>query len=338
MNGISTLNLFYEEPDSDRWIKLDRYARKFIRRLIRGKQRPGGVMTIAINLMKGLESIGMPYRFNDYRYIQKHPEEIACIIGKPQLLFDRKWSNPIIFGAGVYSHPIDHPLLFKQFPNVKRFLVPGNWMQKMCEPYYGNNIVTWPVGIDTAQWKVAGGDKDIDFLIYDKLNRDRGRQIAEVLQPICRILDEHNLTYKIVRYGSYTIGNLKRALRISKAAIFLSESETQGMAYQQILATNTPILAWDKGGYWQDPAYYPDKVKYQPVSSVPYWDDRCGVKFKDVVDFKPQLQVFLNEINMFNPRNYILENLTLEICARRYVKLFREVEKQLADAKKGVND
>jgi len=39
---MSSLNIFYEEPDPDRWFLYDRYPRKVIRRIFRGKQRPGG--------------------------------------------------------------------------------------------------------------------------------------------------------------------------------------------------------------------------------------------------------------------------------------------------------
>ena len=67
------------------------------------------------------------------------------------VLFDRKWMNPILFGAGVYSHPIDCPELFIKYPNIKKILVPGQWMKKMFEPYYGNSVVSWPVGIDTEK-------------------------------------------------------------------------------------------------------------------------------------------------------------------------------------------
>ena len=65
------LNIFYEEPDPDRWIKFDRYPRKLIRRVIRGKDRPGGVMMVALGLMAGLDKLNVPYRFNDFSYIKK---------------------------------------------------------------------------------------------------------------------------------------------------------------------------------------------------------------------------------------------------------------------------
>jgi len=326
---IKPLNLFYEEPDPDRWFKYDRYLRRVIRRIVRGKQRPGGVMTIAINLMKGLDEIGMTYRFNDYQYIKKHPEEMACIIGKPHLLFERTWANPIILGAGIYSHPVDYPDLFERHPNVKRFLVPGEWMRKMCEPFYGDKVKAWPVGIDTDEWHPFDGDKTLDFLIYDKVRWEHPLYQKELIDPLTKTLDEAGLAYQFIKYGSYTHPELIGKLRTSKAVIFLCEHETQGLAYQQILASNTPILAWDRGGYWQDPDYYPHKVKYQPVSSVPYWDECCGVKFTGAADFKEKLGVFLSGLSAFRPRAYIMENLTLEKCAEKYLQLYREAEKEI---------
>ena len=284
---------------------------------------------IAINLMKGLDKIGAPYLFNDYHYIKRHPEEIACIIGKPQVLFETKWDNPIMFGAGIYSHPIDRPQLLEQYPNVKRFLVPGDWMRKMFEPFYGNNVIAWPVGIDTEYWKPYNSEKTKDFLIYDKIRWDYAEQKATLIDPLIQILEERNASYQFIKYGSYTHPELIEKLKISRAVIFLCEHETQGSAYQQILSTNTPILAWDRGGYWQDPSYYPDKVKYGPVSSVPYWDERCGMKFTNAIDFTEILELFLTNSNTFKPREYIMENLTLEKCAEKYLEIFADVEKEL---------
>jgi hypothetical protein len=323
------LNIFYAEPDPDRWFKYDRYPRGWIRRLIRGKQKPGGVMMVALNLMKGLDQKGISYRFNDFKYIREHPEEIACIIGKPHLFLDKKWANPVILGAGVFSHPIECPDIFERYPNLKRLLVPGEWMRQMFEPYYGNKVLSWPTGIDTDKWQPTKSDKPFDFLIYDKIRWENDKYQAELIDPMVQTLKDKNLTYHHIKYGQYKPDELKDKLSQSKAVIFLCEHETQGLAYQQILSTNTPIFAWDRSGYWQDPYYYPDKVKYQPVSSVPYWDDRCGMKFTDAGDFERGLNTFFKNIAQFKPRNYILENLTLEICAQKYVDIYLKAEKEL---------
>ena len=107
--------------------------------------------------------------------------------------------------------------------------------------------------------------------------------------------------------------------------IFLCEHETQGIAYQQALSSGVPILAWDRGGFWRDPAYFPHKVVFEPVTSVPFWDDRCGRRFSDFTDFEMKWNAFWMEMqdNCFKPRDYILENLTLEKCARDYVEIAR---------------
>ena len=328
MRTIKALNIFYQEPDPDRWIKYDRYPRRWIRRFLRGKPKPGGVMMVAIELMKGLKKLNIPYRFNDFNYIDDHPEEIACIIGKPQLLFNRKWKNPILFGAGVYSHPTDCPKLFEVYPNVKKFLVPGNWMKEMCCPYYGDKVEAWPVGIDTAKWTNKNKRQNliVDFLIYDKIRWELDESERDLLQVIINELKSKNLKYHIIKYGGYKHQDLVNELNISKAAIFLCEHETQGMAYQQILATNTPIIAWDRAGYWKDPSYYPE-IKYAPVSSVPYWDYRCGLKFKSPSTFAYVLEEFLTkyEEGAFFPREYIRENLSLEICTIKYVDIYKDV-------------
>lgn len=327
--SFKPINIFYAEPDPDRWFKYDRYPRRIIRRLVRGKQKPGGVMMVALNLMKGLDRIGIPYRFNDYNYIKKHPEEIACIIGKPHLLFEKKWANPIIFGAGIFSHPIECPDIFERYPNLKRLLVPGEWMQQMFEPYYGDKVLSWPTGIDTDKWQTSEGHKPFDFLIYDKIRWEHDKYLAELIDQVIQTLNDKGITYHQIKYGQYKPDELKNKLSQSKAAIFLCEHETQGLAYQQILSTNTPILAWDRGGYWRDPYYYPAKVKYKPVSSVPYWDQRCGMKFTDADEFENKLDSFIKNLDNFKPRDYILENLTLEICAQKYVDIYLKVKNEL---------
>jgi len=290
-------------------------------------------MMVALELMRGLDKLKVPYRFNDFKYIRSHPDELACIIGKPQLLFERKWKNPIIFGAGVYSHPIEYPNLFIDYPNVKRFLVPGEWMRKMCEPWYGDKVVAWPVGIDTDKWMPIDGDKNYDLLIYDKIRWDRNEMMDSFVKPMLEILEAKKLSYHFIKYGSYKHPELREKLGKSKAVLFLCEHETQGLAYQQILATDTPILAWDRGGYWQDPAYYPNKVQYEPVSSVPYWGDGCGERFKGMEDFESNCTLFFKNLQSkkYTPRKYILDNLTLEKSTMAYLDIVNTVNEDIAN-------
>lgn len=327
------LNLFYQEPNPDRWIKYDRYPRQVIRRIIRGKYRPGGVMMVALELMKGLDKLKIPYRFNDFKYAKKHPNELIGVIGKPQLIYAGRFKNPILFGAGIFSHPVDCPDLFEKYPNVKKVLVPGDWMKTMFEPYYGNKVISWPVGIDTDKWNpnIKNEQLPTDFLVYNKILWDRVEKEQSVLYPILKELKEKGFNFETIKYGNYTHKELLQKLSNCKAVIFLGEHETQGLAYQQILATNTPMLAWDKGGFWLDPSYYPERVKFEPVSSVPYWDNRCGLKFKSTEDFPKTLATFIQKLKHkeFAPEKFISENLSLTGCATEYVKIYEQCTNEL---------
>ena len=317
------LNLFYEEPDGDRWLPFDRFPRRVVRRLVRGKARPGGQTRVFLNLCAGLDRIGVRYRINDYRFARRNPQELACIVGKPFVLDKASWENPILFGAAVQSHPIDDPDLMQRLP-VRRVLVPGPWMREMCRPIWGEDVQAWPVGIDTEHWRpsILSG-KSVDALIYDKVRWDHEHYVSSLIEPIRAFLRKEGRSFSELRYGHYREEEFHAALGSCRAMIFLCEHETQGIAYQQALSCGVPILAWDRGGFWQDPSYFPKRVQFSPVTSVPYWDGRCGTKFAEFSTFADRWTEIWARVGSeaYDPRSYILENLTLEGCAQAYVDL-----------------
>lgn len=321
------LNLFYEEPEGDRWLPFDRYPRRLLRRLWRGPPHAGGHRRVFLNLCAGLDRIGIRYRVNDYRHAERNPAELVCIIGQCHVLDQADWKNPILFGAAVFSHPSDDPHLFERLP-VKKILLPGAWMKEMWQPYWDDAVAVWPVGIDTDRWQNSdAAAKRVDVLLYDKVRWDRERYESILIEPIRRKLRETGRSFREIRYGYYREDEFRMALAECRTMIFLCEHETQGIAYLQALSCNVPVLAWDRGGYWQDPAYFPHRVNFQPVTSVPYWDGRCGQTFESIEQFDDAWDRFWHEFRLgrFCPRNYILENLTLEKGAQHYLQHARSV-------------
>lgn len=320
------LNLFFAAPDPDRWLLLDRYPRRVIRRLLRGKPQPSGQARVFINLCLGLDRIGVKYRVNDYRRACNNPKELVCIVGKSFALTSYDWRNPILLGAAIEIHPIDDPAILEPW-KVRKVLVPCQWVKDMFHPFWGSLVEVWPVGIDTDLWKPTNSDKEFDVLLYDKVRWEHDRYESYLIEPIRALLRARGHSILQIRYGYYKEEDFHAALGNCKAMIFLCEHETQGIAYQQALSCNVPIMAWDRRGQWQDPSYFPDKIVFEPVTSVPYWDERCGWRFSDGTEFEALWGSFWENVqgNSFMPREFILENLTLERCARNYLEIAQRV-------------
>ncbi len=316
------LNLFYAEPDPDRWAPLDRYPRRLVRRLVRGPRKPSGMERYYLNLVDGLRRAGIPHRDNAYGHARAHPDEVVGLIGKGHLLRERRWRNPIVFGPAVYSHPLEDLDAFRAAP-IRKVLVSCEWLKRMYEQAVDVPVEVWAAGVDTYTWHPRPETpKDVDVLLYDKVRWQRDKFEAELIQPICAELTRRGLRHQTIRYGHYLEEDFHRLLGRCRAMIFLVEHETQGFAYLQALACGVPILAWDAGGFWKDPEFYPHRVRFEGVSAVPYWDDRCGVKFAGAGDFTPALDGFLDAVNrgVFRPRDYVVEELSLEHRARAYIQ------------------
>lgn len=317
------MKLFYEEPDPDRWVPFDRYPRKVIRTILRGAAQPRGTMRAFLNLVDGLDRIGASYRINDYRGLRSDPGALACVFGKPHILDKIPRRNPILFGTSIYSHPNDNPGLPGQ-RDIRQVLVPSEWVRRMFEEVWPGLVTVWPVGIDTNRWAPAPeAAKDVDVLVYDKIAWRREHYERSIIEPLHAELRRRGLRVETLRYGSYREEEMFALSKRCRAMVYLSRHETQGIAAQQMLAAGVPLFAWDEGGFWQDPKYFPDLVKFEPVTSVPYWDDRCGMKFRGGEDLLATFDTFWKavEADGFSPRDLIVERLTLEQCASEYMAL-----------------
>ena len=326
MNQHRPLNLFYEEPDPDRWMLFDRYPRRLIRRIVRGPDQPLGPMRVFLNLIAGLDRLGAAYRINDYRYIRANPSELACVIGKPQVLSKIPSETPILFGTSIYNHPSDDPDLPKRRP-IRQVLVASPWVRDLFSTVWPDCLTLWPAGIDTERWAPDPiARRDIDVLIYDKILWQRKEYVPSLIAPLKAELCRRGLNVKVLRYGTYREDQLFALSRRVRSMVYLSHHETQGIAAQQMMASGVPLFVWDKGGLWQDPEYAPHRVRFGPVSSVPYWDQRCGTKFATAGDLASAFEAFWHGVQAgdYTPRQMIVDHFTLEQRACAYRDIARK--------------
>ena len=184
----------------------------------------------------------------------------------------------------------------------------------MTDPLIEDKSVhVWAGGIETDVWKPVDFQPDFDCFIYYK-NRS-----AEECQQVCDAVVQSGLKAVMIEYGSYHEQQLFEACYRSRFAILLTNTESQGYAYMQILSTGTPCLVVDKD-HWTSR----DGAITFPATSVPYFDNRCGTLVPSLSC--ENLGTFQSSLDAYAPRDYILENHTVEISTRKYLEILENVE------------
>jgi len=326
---MNTIHLYFcEKRQPDKWIKGDRYFIELVRRIIRRK-KTSGVEKVFINLRKGFDELKIRYAVNT-PFEDVKPGEPVVVLGAGRYALEGYTQlNLIIGGIGLMTHPSEWPTLCQDYPVVK-YLQHSEWANNIYIPYYGKEVCQqWPAGIETDKWAPArANQKTADILIYNKIRWEHDKRNCELREPIISKLQQDGLTYRELVYGQYKEADYYEALTSSRAMIFLCEHESQGFACCEALSMNVPVFAWDQG-YCLDPNRFKWNDPVIPATSIPFFDERCGMSFKDIRQFNDQFSTFWNNtINeKYSPRQYVLENLTLKKSAECMLEIIRSVYK-----------
>jgi len=331
---MSRICLYYRvEPERDRWLPGDRYIRPSLRRAVRGRPRVDGLGKVFGNLRAGLDQLGLDYQVN-LPFDQLQLDDRVGVLGRGRFSLEGyDQPNPIVAGIGLMTHPSEWPTLCDDYP-VAAYLQHSEWTNELYKPYFGERCRVWPVGIDTEAWRPEpAAPKTGDCLVYDKIMWNRDVMAPQLLDPIRAELRRRGLRFSELRYGRYDEKTYRAALREASFMIFLCEHESQGLAYQECLASDVPILAWDQGRCL-DPNRFAWGQPEIPATSVPYFDESCGRRFRDIGEFPERLDEFLDlaKHGALAPRQYVLENLTLEKCAANFVDILDEARSHPPDA------
>jgi hypothetical protein len=290
-------------------------------RMARNLQVNTGFYVAFKALVRSLHECGAEVRINDFATARRHPAHPVGLSGYPSIFEHVALKNPIIFGPGDYGFPDEVPRLLAKL-DIRKFIQPSEWAASLYEKTCGDRMFVWPVGIDPdAHPDLSGHPKSIDVLIYDKIRWNRDQEVPRVLGPICDYLAAHGKSFQVLRYGNHNYVEYSSSLRKSRSLLFLCEHETQGLAYQEAMSSNVPVLAWDEG-ILVDPLQRRYAAPDLVVSSVPYFDDRCGERFK-VAEFAEVFEKFWSRLPLYNPRDYVRDRLGLRMSGQMYLDAYR---------------
>ena len=172
-----------------------------------------------------------------------------------------------------------------------------------------DKILIWPAPIpDLSNYTKT---PEIDCLIYLKSRQDSDLEIAK------EFLESKNISYQGLPYGNYTEDNFLDLVKKSKFCFLIDSTESQGIATQKIMSTNTPLFVWDVRE-WD---YMGEQYKVS-ASSVPYWSEDCGEKFYDLSEIDDAFNKFYDSIDTYNPKKLVDLELSYEVSVKKLLNSF----------------
>lgn len=327
-----TVLLFYDgyelkarENIAERLFHNARCAARAVYRRAKGKQVNTGFYVAFVALCEGLRQLGCDVRINDFAAARAKPDYPIGLAGYPDVLTRVDLPNPVIFGPGDPGYPDTAGAWAKQ-DKVKFVIQPSDWFVAYYRPYCGDKMLRCPVGIDVDQIPDASAsEKTIDVLIYDKIRWHQETLVPAVRGRLIKKLETDGLTYRILEYGKHTQQMFFADLARSKSMAFLCEHETQGLACEEAMAMNVPVFAWEEERL-VDPRQIPFSSPDLRVSSVPYFDERCGAVFK-VDNIETAFDDFWSNISNYAAREYIAGNLSPESTALVFLEAYASMVK-----------
>lgn len=300
-------------------LRAARYAWRNLRRV----QVRTGFYAAFLSLRRSLERYGCDVRVNDFAEARRRPGYPIGLAGYPSVMAKVDLPNPRIFGPGDFGTPPAAAEVAAD-PRYRILIQPSEWFCDLYRPYCGDKLLAWPVGIDADAWPDASLEpKSVDVLIYDKIRWNRDTLTPQHVDAAAAHLQARGLSYKILTYGEHHQSEFKATLRAARSMLFICEHETQGLAYQEAMAANVPVLAWDDGKL-VDPYLASFAQPGLAVSTVPYFDARCGLTFRSG-EFPEVFDAFWARRATFTPRAYVLEALSMDAAAEAYLRAYARV-------------
>ncbi len=284
--------------------------KNFVKNLLgRGKRGPEAVF---FSLVKGLGELGEAYAIN-----QPLQESIgtACVLSGVKVLTwaieqkQRGKIKKIIAGPNLVISPLDcNAILLNS--DIDIVVVPSQWVKDyyvLLAPELELKIKIWAAGVDVP----TENSKPIktNVLVLSK------RRNLPILSKVVSYLESQNerFHYDLLFYGGFTQEQYFNILKSRTHMVYLSESESQGLALLEAWARNVPTLVWDKG-YFE----YQGK-KVEGKIGAPYVSEQTGKTFKNIQDFERIFEEFISE--KFSPREWVKNHATHAIAAKSYLNL-----------------
>ena len=274
-----------------------------------------GHFAVTRSLVEGLRIIDADFIYNP-RYRWHITDTVIVLAGVRTLrqaikLKQNGVIRKLFAGPNVVVFSSDHDSILAS-DEIDAVITPSDWVIDLYledNPRLKNKIFSWAAGVDTDFWKPDGSFKRDRIVIFDKRQKgdeaSRTKPYKEYLENLGWQVD--TLTRSVTQ--EYTQAQSLELLRSSCLMIgFTVGSESQGIAWAEAWATDVPTLILrNNSNVWGGRRY--------SCSTAPYLNQKNGLFFDDLDDFKVQFAYWESHRDQFTPRAWTLENMSDEVCA-----------------------
>ena len=272
-------------------------------------------------LEKMLSDLGWKYKYGNINEIDSFD-----IIFSPCHPVDTSQYPTKIFIFGPHFSVFPNTNILSRINNINNnsiYIQPSDWVVNLWKNMNANKIIpikTLPFPVDMDRFnisdKIDKKERNKVFIYYKRRN-------PQELSFLESFLQNKNITYTIFNYTQgYKEENYLQFLSESKYGIILDAHESQGFAIEEALSCDVPLLVWNTKLMTQE---YGGNYSNIPCTTIPYWDNRCGEFFYESKDFEIKYNEFINKLDMYKPRQFILETLSNENCSINLINLIKAI-------------
>lgn len=236
-------------------------------------------------------------------------------------------TKKFIFGPHFSTFP-NHNQLHALQNHVYRnsiYIQPSEWTVQLWKNMGAEQFLTlkcFPFPVNTERFKplsikeTSTTEEKINVLVYYK------HRHPNELKQIKDFLTQQKISnYRIFDYDQrYNEEDYLSYLQKCKYGIVLDAHESQGFAIEEALACDVPLLVWNAQTMNQELNSHSQPI---PCTSIPYWGNQCGEYFHHHHELASTFKTFKTKLEekQYSPRQYILDNLSTEKCAERFMKM-----------------
>lgn len=180
------------------------------------------------------------------------------------------------------------------------------WLNEL--KFTWGKVLEMPFGVNVDMFKESDNKKDNVFVYF----KDRN---PSDLDLVLNFLYNNGINHRVFSYNKrYDENEYREYLSTCKFGIWVGCHESQGFALQEALSSNVPLIVWNVTQRGQQHGSRHLSRYKTPVTSVPYWDDRCGEMFYDWENFSDKFENFLKKVPEYSPRKFVIENVSTDAC------------------------